>query len=242
MARAPLEGSVPGACRLLLVRHGQSTWNSDGRLQGHADPPLSSQGEAEARAAGERLSAGPACAAVYASDLERARHTAAIIAGQLQLPLPPAHLLPELRERHLGCLQGCTREEGKERYPDAWRVFTQCGQDQRLPGGGETASDVRRRAVAAIQRIAAEHLGGTVVVVSHGGTLVQLLLHCGGSPGPGRVPNSSISSLLVAHDPAAPSGWRWQLGQWADVGHLAGAASPLVQQCADFAPPQSPAR
>src|SRR3989442_14475718 len=99
-------------CRVLLVRHGQSEWNAQGRWQGQADPPLSDLGRAQARAAARSLGSVDA---VYASDLQRAAETAVIIAEQLGIG--PVILDADLRERDAGDWSGLTREEIHERYP-----------------------------------------------------------------------------------------------------------------------------
>src|SRR5215212_2370289 len=98
--------------RLLLVRHGESTWNARGRWQGWADPPLSDLGRAQAEAA------GPAAApvdAVVSSDLQRARVSAELMAAVLEID--EVHIERDLRERDVGDFTGLTRAEIEERWP-----------------------------------------------------------------------------------------------------------------------------
>src|SRR6187551_2407785 len=99
--------------RILLVRHGQSTWNADGRWQGQADPPLSELGIAQAEAAARVLDG---VGTIWSSDLERAHHTASILAAALGLAVVPD---ARLREREAGEWTGLTRAEIDEQYPGA---------------------------------------------------------------------------------------------------------------------------
>ena len=103
--------------RLCLVRHGETAWNSQKRIQGHIDIDLNATGEAQARALGRSLS-GHKFAAAYSSDLRRAWHTAQIATAALGLTVSRA---PILRERHFGVLQGITSQEASEQEPHAHR-------------------------------------------------------------------------------------------------------------------------
>jgi broad specificity phosphatase PhoE len=106
---------------ILLARHGESDWNRDRRWQGHADRPLTDLGREQARALADRLAATE-LDAVYSSDLERARETAAIVAEPHQLPVKE---LSDLREVDVGSWSGLTRAEAEERYPNAFRRWTE---------------------------------------------------------------------------------------------------------------------
>jgi broad specificity phosphatase PhoE len=152
-----------GACtsetRIVLVRHGQSTWNADGRWQGHADPPLSALGEAQARAAADGC---PAVDVVVASDLVRAQQTAEIIAGQRRFgPVRPE---PRLRETFTGEWTGLTRDEIEEAWP-GWLAA------DRRPAGFESWEAVAQRATSALKDLHAAHRGGTVLAVAHAGVI-----------------------------------------------------------------------
>lgn len=146
------------AATLLLVRHGETDWNREGRVQGHSDVPLNDTGRAQARALAARLAA-ERVDAVYASDLRRARDTACEVARASGHPVTTT---PDLREKHFGSWEGLTRDEILSRDPDAlsgpW-------------GDGETRDEMADRVLHALREIAARHEGETVVVVSHGGPL-----------------------------------------------------------------------
>jgi broad specificity phosphatase PhoE len=148
--------------RLLFVRHGQSTWNADGRWQGQADPPLSTLGEAQARAAADAV---PAVDGVVASDLARARQTAEIIAGALGLA--DVRLDDRLRERDSGDWTGFTREE----IELAWPGWLDAG---RMPDNFEPWERVAERVTAAAHAAHAAWPGRTVLVVAHGGVVRSL--------------------------------------------------------------------
>jgi phosphoserine phosphatase len=149
---------------ILLARHGESDWNRDGRWQGHADRPLTDLGREQARALADRLAAIE-LDAVYSSDLERARETAAIVAKPHQLPVKE---LSDLREVDVGSWSGLTRAEAEELYPDAFRHWTEGGEGW---DDGETYEQLGERVVRALGMIAAKHADGRVLVVAHGGTI-----------------------------------------------------------------------
>ena len=135
---------------LLLIRHGETDWNAEGRLQGHTDRPLNDFGRRQANALADRL-AGDGITAVYTSDLSRARETAEIVAGRLGLPVV---VDPDLRERNWGNWEGLT---GSER--------------DRVEYVGEAIDAHGERVMRAVRRIAELHPGERVVVVTHGGSL-----------------------------------------------------------------------
>jgi probable phosphoglycerate mutase len=166
--------------RVLLVRHGQSEWNASGRWQGQADPPLSELGRQQARAASRSLGA---LDAIYASDLQRAAETAAIISGELGVG--PVILDPDLRERDAGEWSGLTREEIHERYPgylpdDRHRAFApdSTAEPQRPPGW-EPDQPLLRRVLGALARIHDAVRDGDVLAVAHGGVIYVLEGHLG---------------------------------------------------------------
>ncbi|HEX7526613.1 MAG TPA: histidine phosphatase family protein [Gaiellaceae bacterium] len=138
---------------LLLIRHGETDWNAEGRLQGHTDRPLNDHGRRQAAALAERL-AGEAVAAVYSSDLARARETAEILAERLGLPVVDD---PDLRERNWGNWEGL---RGTER--------------NRIEYVGEAQDAHAERVIRAVRRIAELHPGERIVVVTHGGSLRRI--------------------------------------------------------------------
>jgi broad specificity phosphatase PhoE len=160
---------------LILVRHGETDWNRDRRWQGQTDAPLNERGRAQARALADEL-AGEDVAAVYASDLSRARETAEIIAGRLGRAVD---VDPRLREVHVGGWSGLTTAEIEARFPEdvsRWRS----GDTSHAFDGGETYADMGVRVVGALEEIAARHPGEQVLVVLHGGPIRALLAHAAG--------------------------------------------------------------
>jgi probable phosphoglycerate mutase len=166
------------------VRHGQSEWNALGRWQGQADPPLSDLGRAQARAAATSLGS---LDAIWASDLQRAAETAAIIASELGIG--PVVLDPDLRERDAGEWSGLTRAEIDERYPgyldpppaDKHTSFggAPASTTPRRPPGWEPDDRLLERALRALRRIAREVADGVVLVVTHGGLIYRAEGHLG---------------------------------------------------------------
>ncbi len=150
------------ATQLLVLRHGQSEWNASGRWQGQADPPLDRAGQLQAVEAAEVLGGFDA---VWASDLQRARLTAEIIAELLGIG--PVQVDPRLRETHVGPWQGLTRAEVEAGWPGFLA-------EHRRPPGFEPYDDAAGRVRAALVDIAGEHRGGQVLVVSHGGVIRAL--------------------------------------------------------------------
>ena len=155
--------------RLLLLRHGQSTWNADGKWQGQADPPLSPLGEEQARDAARRLTPGQ-FSRIVASNLQRAHRTAEILAESLRLPV---EVDPELREIDVGDWEGLTRAEINERAPGALADWSE-GRSESTPGG-ELRKHLTDRARAALLRAAAASSpGDKLLLVSHGALIRNL--------------------------------------------------------------------
>ena len=153
--------------RILLVRHGESIWNAEGRWQGAANPPLSDTGRAQAR----QLADGVRDAGVdslVTSDLDRARETAQIVAETLGLP--EASVDPGWRERDVGEISGHTRAEIEAKWPgllEQWRR----GELDSMPGG---EGDITPRVIAALERVAYDHPGACTLVTTHGGVIGAL--------------------------------------------------------------------
>jgi broad specificity phosphatase PhoE len=138
---------------LLLVRHGETDWNAEGRLQGHTDRPLNAWGREQAKRLADRLEGEP-IDAVYASDLSRARETAEILGERLGLTVV---IDPDLREKDWGNWEGLT---GPER-------------DQ-VEFVGESTQDHSERMLRAVRRIVERHPGQRVLVVTHGGSVRRI--------------------------------------------------------------------
>jgi 2,3-bisphosphoglycerate-dependent phosphoglycerate mutase len=135
---------------LLLVRHGETDWNADGRLQGQTDRPLSDFGRRQAQRLADEL-ADEELEAIYASDLSRARQTAEILGVRLGLAIV---LDPDLREKDWGTWEGLTAIER-----------------DRVEFVGESTEAHQERTLRALRRIAERHPGGRVLVVTHGGSM-----------------------------------------------------------------------
>ena len=161
---------------LLLVRHGETDWNRDGRWQGHADTPLNERGREQARSLAAQLEGGESIAAVYASDLARARETAEIVAAPLGLEV---EIDPRLREIDFGSWEGLTTPEIEQRFPEEvarWRS----NDGSQAFAGGETYAEMGERVVRALSDIAAAHPSQTVLVILHGGPIRGILAHAAG--------------------------------------------------------------
>lgn len=181
--------------KLLLIRHGESIANTEGRMQGHFDSPLNDRGRAQARALAARLTReAHAVSAVYASDLCRAAETAEIVAAALGAPL---HLDTRLREFDIGELTGVVWSEVEHLYPDLWKQLHESTEYVRLPGD-EGHEAFHARLAEALSFIQDRHSPvDTVTIVSHGGSLNMLLAHLIGMdthrPPPFRLSNASLS-------------------------------------------------
>jgi broad specificity phosphatase PhoE len=177
-----------------LVRHGESTWNASGLVQGQADgPALTTLGREQARVLARSIRRFP-ITRVVTSDLTRAVETASIIGRKLNRPW---ELEPALRERDFGEAQGTPLRA----LPDEWsgladdRVF----DAEARPPGGESLRELSERVVDFFGRLAGEDHDGDVLVVTHGGVIRVALAHCDRVPVAqmtwGRVPNAGLWSL-----------------------------------------------
>jgi broad specificity phosphatase PhoE len=198
-----------------LVRHGETTWNSEGRFQGGLDAPLSPRGHAQAAA----LAAGLTRTrfdALYTSPLSRARETAVACGSALGLE-PIA--LDDLREIGLGAWEGLTLETVRARDGERYRRWLEAPAAH-PPAGGEPMAGLAGRVRAALDRLAARHPEGRVLVVSHGGAIASALCAWLGRPLDAiwslRLDNASITRVVL------PAG---RLLAWNETGHLAGVAT-----------------
>lgn len=152
--------------RLLIVRHGETEWNAEGRIQGHTDIGLCDKGRQQARAVGHRLADTPIDVA-YSSDLQRASETVRIILGERDIPL---HSTPQLREYHKGVFEGLTSAEMNTRYPQLYAASLVRDLDF-APTGGESMRQASARMAAFVADVKERHPDGTVLIVGHGGSL-----------------------------------------------------------------------
>jgi broad specificity phosphatase PhoE len=166
---------------ILLVRHGETDWNLERRVQGHTDRPLNDTGRSQAAALADALE-GKRIDAIYSSDLLRAYETASIVAERTGAEVT---VIPELRERDFGTWEGLTDEEIFERFPHArtgsW-------------GDAETREQMTERVHSAVEAIASAHPGGSVLVITHGGPVRVLLAGCG-RDGKGSIGNCALYEL-----------------------------------------------
>ena len=200
------------ATRIVAIRHGETDWNADSRLQGQLDIPLNAMGLYQASTLAEALR-DEDLAVVYSSDLGRAWQTASALAVPLGLPLAPD---TGLRERCFGVFEGCTYAEIELRWPDQARRWRQREIDF-APAGAESLRFFQQRCVTTIDRLAAAHVGQAIAVVCHGGVLDSLYRVATGqaldAPRTWQLGNAVINRLLHT-----PQGLR--LVGWNDAGHL----------------------
>ena len=183
---------------IMLIRHGESTWNAEGIIQGWGDPPLSEAGCAQARSLGLRLSQRERIDALYSSTLQRARETAEII-GELTGTSP--RFDNRLREGGIGVLTGVNIKDVEKLYPEIWRDWQENPLMTPIPGGEDNES-FRRRVVEIMESIIANHEDNDqIAVVSHGGTFGTYLAHLIGLEIHKRVPfrfaNASLSMIQL---------------------------------------------
>ncbi len=159
--------------RVLLIRHGETTWNRDGRWQGHADIELSEHGRVQAaRLAASLGKLEPSLGVIYSSDLRRARDTA----RELALAIGANVVVdPAWREIAVGSWTGLRRDEIKVRFEAEWRRIA-AGEDL-ARGGGETFAAFSSRVIAALDALRDRHPDQLVAVVTHGGVISAALLH-----------------------------------------------------------------
>jgi broad specificity phosphatase PhoE len=178
--------------RVLLVRHAETEWNRERRFQGWRDVPLSATGREQAESAA-RLLAATRIDAVWSSPLARARDTAAIIAAPHRLAVQESEAF---REMGFGDWEGLTRDEVRERFPEAHRAWAEAPHEATWPGA-ETLAAVRARALAGLEALRAAHTGQTICLVSHGITGRLLILEALGL-GPDRLWSFQLSSTGIS--------------------------------------------
>lgn len=200
------------ATRLIAIRHGETAWNVDARIQGHLDIPLNDIGHWQAQQVARALADEP-ITAIYASDLQRAHATAQALADTTGAPLTPE---PGLRERCFGDMEGSTFAEVELSHPEQARRWRE--RDPHFAAaGGESLLQLRERIAATTSSLAARHIGGLVVLVAHGGVMDILYRLATGqslqAPRTWLLTNAAINRLLWT-----PEGLT--LVGWADTQHL----------------------
>ncbi|WP_414710039.1 histidine phosphatase family protein [Roseateles sp.] len=202
------------ATRVILIRHGETAWNRATRIQGHTDIPLSPLGLAQAAKLAEALAEEP-LAAIYSSDLSRARQTAEALAGAQGLPVL---FDTALRERAFGRFEGLSWQEIDEGYPDDAARWRRREPDFQV-GGGESLNVFSARCLQAARRAAAAHPGRSIALVAHGGVLDCLYRAATrvalDAPRSWQLGNATINRVLATPDGFTLIGWN-------DDRHLAG--------------------
>jgi 2,3-bisphosphoglycerate-dependent phosphoglycerate mutase len=211
--------------RVLAIRHGETAWNVDTRIQGQLDIGLNDTGRWQAARLAEAL-ADEGIDAIYSSDLSRALDTARSVAGRCGLPVQTD---AGLRERHFGSFQGQTWAEIENGHPAEslrWRKR----EPDFGPPGGETLQGFYERVVATASRLVAGHAGQTVALVAHGGVLDCLYRAAArialNAPRTWQLRNAGINRLL--HTQAG-----FMLVGWGDIAHLEGAAAQVRDESQD---------
>jgi probable phosphoglycerate mutase len=199
---------------IILIRHGETAWNRERRMQGQIDTPLSDTGRTQAEALGQRMAKHPKpFSAIYSSDLSRAYDTAAAIAKH------SGHEIrrdPALRERAFGIFEGLTYAEMSQRYPEEHTRFSQRDPDYAVPGG-ESPRAFYERGLACVNGIADAHPDERVVVVTHGMVLDTLYRAAYNLPLPEKreapLFNASLNTFRR-------EGGQWIGVTWGDITHL----------------------
>lgn len=207
---------MPGATRIIAIRHGETAWNVDTRLQGHLDIGLNARGQWQAARAAEAL-AEEDLAAIYSSDLARASATAQAIADKsTRLVARQVRLNTGLRERGFGIFEGQTYAQIASDWPQESARWRQ-REPHFAPQGGESLVQVRDRIAATVNALASQHMGEQIVLVAHGGVMDALYRLATrqeiASPRTWDLGNAAINRLLWTPDALTLVGW-------ADTRHL----------------------
>jgi probable phosphoglycerate mutase len=200
--------------RFCLVRHGETDWNAASRLQGHTNIDLNTRGLAQADQMAHALKKiNLQFDVLYTSDLLRAAKTAQAIETLFNTS---AISNAELRERHLGALQGLTTDEALILEPDLWKSHLSRNIHENLREG-ESIQQFSDRIKIALEKIRADHFGKTILLVSHGGALDMMYRIASNQALDAKkavaVPNASLN--WISHD-----GIAWKVDSWADTSHL----------------------
>jgi 2,3-bisphosphoglycerate-dependent phosphoglycerate mutase len=207
--------------RLCIVRHGETAWNAEHRVQGQLDVPLNSIGQAQALAAAKVL-AREKFDAIYSSDLSRALQTAQPTATLFSMKILPEK---DLRERHYGIFERLTYAEVKTRYPQDYARF-EARDPEYAFRTGESLKGFSARSVSVIAKIVNQNKDRSILVFTHGGVLDKLYRFVTGlplsAPRDFGIPNAGLNRIEVT-----PAGWR--IRSWAEVAHLERALDDLPE-------------
>ena len=201
------------ATRIIAVRHGETAWNVDARIQGQLDIPLNHKGRWQAHRVARALAGRDPVSALYSSDLSRARDTAGSIAEATGLEVVTE---AGLRERAFGSFEGQTFTEVETSWPEQTMRWRQRDPDW-TPPGGESLTRVRERVLQITHALAERHIGEQIVLVSHGGVLDALYRAATGldlqAPRTWALVNAGINRLLWTPQGLTMVGW-------SDMAHL----------------------
>ena len=196
---------------IILIRHGETEWNSQKRMQGHSNSDLSSVGQAQIQALGQWMKNVP-FDHIYSSDSLRAKQTAEAITQfsghELKIDL-------RLREKNLGVFEGLTSEEARERHPEVFRLFKTAGSKYVIDEG-ESTQQLQDRALEIVEEIRIKHPEERVLLVTHGGFIRVVMKHSLGlsleTPTRFLIRNTGVFRLVWED--------KWIVSQMGGVSHL----------------------
>ena len=196
---------------IILIRHGETEWNSQQRMQGHSNSDLSSVGQAQIQALGQWMKIVP-FDHIYSSDSLRAKQTAEAITQfsghELKIDL-------RLREKNLGVFEGLTSEEARERHPEVFRLFKTAGSKYVIDEG-ESTQQLQDRALEIVNEIRIKHPEERVLLVTHGGFIRVVMKHSLGlsleTPTRFLIRNTGVFRLVWED--------KWIVSQMGGVSHL----------------------
>lgn len=198
---------------VIFIRHGEAVWNTEGRIMGQQNSPLTAKGEQQALAIAERLRSY-SISALYSSDLGRTMQTAQAIANASGVAVVPEK---GLREIHMGDWQGLTRSEIAQQYPAEWQAYQSEAQYTYQPPNGESHAQKSIRAVETLNRLTDQHPGETIVMVSHAGIIravFEYVLHLPPVNRDRFQRNNATFNVFTKQD------GEWSLVVWGDQSHL----------------------
>ena len=196
---------------IILIRHGETEWNSQKRMQGHSNSDLSSVGQAQIQALGQWMKNVP-FDLIYSSDSLRAKQTAEAITQfsghELKIDL-------RLREKNLGVFEGLTTKEARERHPEVFRLFKTAGSKYVIDEG-ESTQQLQDRALEIVDEIRIKHPEERVLLVTHGGFIRVVMKHSLGlsleTPTRFLIRNTGVFRLVWED--------KWLVSQMGGVSHL----------------------
>ncbi|HAA74044.1 TPA: histidine phosphatase family protein [Candidatus Latescibacteria bacterium] len=210
---------------MVVIRHGETEWNVEGRIQGWQDSELNARGRAQAEALGRRFRGQRGLIrAIYSSDLKRTMDTARSVADVVGLEIVADE---RLREWHLGCIETMLLDEARVREPEAVRIYEERDVEAVVPEG-ESIRERYNRCTSCLEEIAEKHKGDRVVVVTHGGILDDLYRFVNGvdlqAERDWDLFNCGINVLRIENRESKIEN-RWSVVRWGYIEHLEGIGS-----------------